>query len=87
MISFQLGRKIADSARHAGTGPLVKDCVEDYLPSFRHRKGNFPVAISYSTAPKENKSCAHLVLWPAPAPATYRRLYPSIVPGLVRCFR
>ena len=47
-----------------------------------------PVAISYSTAPKENRSRAGVeFLCPWPARATCRRRCPSPCPGLVRCSR
>ena len=49
------------------------------------RKATTPVAISYSTAPKENRSVRRSSSFAlAPAPATCRRPCPRWMPGLVR---
>ena len=49
----------------------------DDTPELSPRKGNAPVTISYSTAPKENKSVRASNFWPVLALATCRRPSPQ----------
>ena len=49
------------------------------------RKGSEPVAISYSTAPKENRSVRASSSFPRACSGDMYATVPTAVPGLVRC--
>src|SRR5579862_5471219 len=83
MMSSSLGGR-SGFMRIAGTGSrsrISRKITAELSP----RKGNAPVAISYSTAPKENKSLRASTSLARACSGDIYATVPSVEPGLVRC--
>ena len=83
MISSSLGGTSGFS-RTGGGRCSIQNGFEDHRRTFP-RNGNVPVAISYSTAPKENRSVRASSSLPRACSGDIYATVPSVAPGLVRC--